>query len=52
MLGIVLGFMYARIVRRKKTERDVQIWNSGQQYSSERGTGYQPTHIDYSQIVN
>lgn len=38
MLGVVLGFMYARIVCRKKTEGYVQIWNSGQgqEYGSSR----------------
>lgn len=26
--------MYARIIRRNKTQRDVQIWNSGQEYAA------------------
>jgi len=50
ILGVILGFMYARIVRRKKTQRDVQIWNSGQEYSTTPGFVRQPTHGDYSQM--
>ncbi|KAG4072897.1 hypothetical protein HA402_002640 [Bradysia odoriphaga] len=30
ILGIVAGFAYARAIRCRKTQRDVQIWNSGQ----------------------
>lgn len=42
--------MYARIVRRKKSQRDVQIWNSGQEYSDAPRSN-QP-NVDYSPIDN
>lgn len=48
VLGIVLGFMYARIVRRKKTQRDVRIWNSGQEYPAT--PKYSPAYTGYLQI--
>lgn len=45
LLGIILGFSYARTVRNKKTQRDMQIWNT--QGSSISGSR-QPT--DYSPV--
>lgn len=40
--------MYARIVRRKKTQRDVRIWNSGQEYPAT--PKYSPAYTGYLQI--
>lgn len=42
--------MYARIVRRKKTQRDVQIWNSGQEYSDRARPS--PPFTDYTPVDN
>lgn len=40
--------MYARIIRRQKTQRDVQIWNSGQEYAAAPRSS--STFSDYSQV--
>lgn len=45
LLGIILGFSYARTLRSKKTQRDMQIWNTDQGRSN---SGRQP--IDHSTI--
>lgn len=50
VLGIILGFMYEQIVQRKKTQRDVQIWNSGEEYSALARSS--PIYGDYSKIDN
>lgn len=52
MLGVGLGFMYARIVRHKKTQGYVQIWNSGQgqEYASRSSPSY--PHSDKLPIDN
>ncbi|KAJ6623025.1 Lysosomal acid glucosylceramidase, partial [Pseudolycoriella hygida] len=46
ILGVILGFMYARFVRNRKIQRNVQIWNSGTEYT--RGTAIQP--VQYGQV--
>jgi len=46
VLGIVLGFLYARVIRRQKTQRDVQVWNSEQRSPAT------PVYADYTQVDN
>ncbi|KAG4065216.1 hypothetical protein HA402_011272 [Bradysia odoriphaga] len=44
LLGIILGFYFARTVRGKKTQRDIQIWNTDQtnSTSARQQTDYSP----------
>ncbi|XP_037024655.1 CD151 antigen-like isoform X2 [Bradysia coprophila] len=44
LLGIILGFYFARLVRGKKTQRDMQIWNTNQENSTSarQETDYSP----------
>lgn len=50
VLGIVFGFLFAQMIRRGKTERIVNIWNSGQEYSAAPRTS--PAYPDHSQITD
>lgn len=51
VLGIVLGFMYAWIIQRRKSQRDAHTGNNyGHKYSNSLRSS--PAYIGYSQITN